>query len=165
MVYQNTEEVKSAITVVITECQKPSAAGPDDIRLILHTLDRLAIFIESSKADFDEGSDDDDDLIPDSTYDTVSKATQIRFPDWGYYNVCADISVKIAETEVLVGDAIDDIADIVGELVEVQWIFDNQTHTHALWHLSFGYRYHWREHLLNLKLYVHALSSERELTD
>jgi hypothetical protein len=44
----------------------------------------------------------------------------------GYYNCVIDVSKNISNTGFSLGDAIDDIADIVGDLEEVLWCFKHR---------------------------------------
>jgi hypothetical protein len=50
----------------------------------------------------------------------------------------------------MVGDAIDDLADIAADLEEVVWADD------AHWHYKFLFEVHWGMHLRELALYLHA---------
>ncbi|HUE79504.1 MAG TPA: DUF5063 domain-containing protein [Sphingomicrobium sp.] len=77
-----------------------------------------------------------------------------RFPDYGYYAV-ADPMKPITQ-ESLVGDAIDDLADIAGDLEEVVWRFENLGADDAHWHFRFLFEIHWGMHLRELSLYLHA---------
>lgn len=57
----------------------------------------------------------------------------------------------------MTGDAIDDLADIAGELQEVAWLWRNAGPDPALWQFHLLYRGHWGQHLHGLRLYFHAL--------
>ena len=43
----------------------------------------------------------------------------------------------------MIADAYDDIADIAGDLFQVQWCFANTSDRDALWHFGLGYDSHW----------------------
>lgn len=159
MIYNSMLELEDAIKLVIADCLKPEAATQIEIRLILKTLDKIALFIENTEVALE--NEDDDELIPGFEYQATRRQIEKRFPNWGFYNQCNDISINIADTTVIVGDAIDDIADIICELKLVLWVFENQSSNNAMWHLNFCYEHHWREHLLYLKLYEHELFNER----
>jgi len=85
-----------------------------------------------------------------------------RFPILGMYNLPERITHQIGETNWLVGDAIDDLADIIGDLQEVLWFHEKANSNDALRHFSFGYRSHWGYHAENLLWYLHALQREVE---
>ena len=76
-----------------------------------------------------------------------------RFPDYGYYAV-ANPAVALDE-KPLVGDAVDDLADIVDDLEEASWRFDHLGQDDAHWYLRLHY-FHWGRHLRELSLYLHV---------
>jgi hypothetical protein len=84
-----------------------------------------------------------------------------RFPSLGFYNVVVDVTEKLSETELAVGDAVDDLADIVDQLKAVSWCFEHTSANDALWHLWDSYVFHWGEHLRYLQLYLYC--SRRQL--
>jgi len=103
------------------------------------------------------------DIEPESwLYEERRKICSARFPLLGYYNLPEYITHQIGETNCLVGDAIDDLADILGDLQEVLWCYEKTRPKDALWHFSFGYRSHWGYHAENLLWYLHALQREVE---
>lgn len=55
-----------------------------------------------------------------------------RFPNYGYYNTPNSISYEIANTEIAVGDAIDDLIDITTELRAIFTLFQENRHEDAL---------------------------------
>ena len=66
-----------------------------------------------------------------------------------------NLSDSIENSDIIVGDAIDDICDIVGDLQEVLWCFENTSENDALWHYEINFRSHWGRHLRDLQLYLH----------
>ncbi len=77
-----------------------------------------------------------------------------RFPNYGFYNIATDISVRIGETVLGVGDAVNDLADIATDMYEVVWLWEHTMLENALWQYRWGYENHWGDHLRNLQLYV-----------
>jgi hypothetical protein len=82
-----------------------------------------------------------------------------RFPALGSYNIPRDVVRSIGETMILVGDAVDDLADIVGDLSEVSWCFERARAEDALFYLKL-YEFHWGAHASNLRWYLDALRGE-----
>ena len=78
-----------------------------------------------------------------------------RFPNLGVYAVVDPTQINI-EQSITAGDAIDDLADIVQDLEEVIWRFENVGSDDGLWHFKSLYRMHWGRHLRELSLYLHA---------
>lgn len=119
--------------------------------LIAH-LDRLALAVANSNYVFDETDYPD---APDSNYKETYEKVSKRFPMLGYYNCVIDVSINISSTDFSLGDAIDDIADIVGDLERVLWCFKNTSENDALWNLHNNFNIHWGRHLRDLQLYLH----------
>jgi hypothetical protein len=77
-----------------------------------------------------------------------------RFPNYGYYNVAEDVTQKIGESKATVGDSIDDIADIAGDLYETKWRWENNSPEDGLWFFSNNFQSHWSKHLRELQIYL-----------
>lgn len=56
------------------------------------------------------------------------------------------------------GEGRDDISDIVLDLKEVLWYFENTSKDNALWYFENSYKSHWGRHLRELQLYLHDKS-------
>ena len=89
-------------------------------------------------------------------YQAVYAEIGRRFPELGLYP-SAD-PLDLAATEILVGDAVDDAADIAVDLAEALWLWDNIGAADAHWELRFGFDHHWGQHLVDLRRYLHALA-------
>ncbi len=78
------------------------------------------------------------------------------FPDFGFYPIIPPLSDVRSTPDV--GDAIDDLADIWKEMVEVKQLWDAGLTSAAGIQFKLGYEYHWgRHHLHPLRNYVNAL--------
>jgi hypothetical protein len=87
------------------------------------------------------------------SYDDLRSTVVVSFPSFGMYrNSTPD---EDFEQESTVGDAVDDLADIVGELHEVAWRWQNTSERDAERHFRFGFESHWGRHLRDLQSYVH----------
>jgi len=125
-----------------------------DLEELIRLLDKLAFATHFIKANFDEKEYPD---APENNYEEIYKKISKRFPALGYYNIAGNISDRISECDLQVGDAIDDITDIVGDLKEVLWCFDNTSESDALWRYVNGFKMHWGRHLRELQLYLYDL--------
>ena len=120
-------------------------------------LDELAFRVGRVAAD---PSDEDAELeaVVDS-YDVVRKRVSSRFPDFGFYNKASDVTSSVGEADCIVGDAIDDLADIYRDLAEFSWLWSNSTTQEAIWALKFSFDTHWERHLRELQIYLLARRS------
>jgi hypothetical protein len=139
---------------VLSVVDDTSRSDLDAIEALESALDALVGCVHGIQFKFDESDHPEPPANDsDSTYKRVSK----RFPTFGYYNTPLDVSEKVAETELAVGDAVSDVAEICDDLQEILWRFENTSEADALFHFQLGYRSHWGRHLRELQLYVHDL--------
>ncbi|WP_435274602.1 DUF5063 domain-containing protein [Psychrobium sp. nBUS_13] len=103
--------------------------------------------------EFDEN---DYPSAPPSKYQEIRNKVESKFPELGmYHSASYDKNLLISNETVAVGDAVDDIADIVGDLIEIEWYFGNTSDADALWHLETSYRSHWGNDLREVQLYLY----------
>ena len=122
----------------------------DDLELLSTWLDRLSAHYEHISFVFDETDYPD---CPDQNYQSLRDLVSSKFPSLGYYYVATPIE-PTNDAEVTIGDAVDDVADILRDLVEVQWYFENTSVEYALWHYENSYKFHWSRHLRDLQSYL-----------
>src|SRR3546814_14547549 len=75
------------------------------------------------------------------------------FPELGLYG-WSELEVQRGG-EVMVGDAIDDLADIYAELRGVAWLSAYSRTADVVWQFRNGFQTHWGRHLLDLRSYLH----------
>ncbi|MCW1987697.1 UNVERIFIED_ORG: hypothetical protein M2348_003447 [Sphingomonas sp. R1F5B] len=91
---------------------------------------------------------------PEGDWQALYKEVGERFPDYGHYTVASPL--EAVEGACMIGDAIDDLADITKDLREVLWRGNNFGPDEATWHFRFAYETHWGRHARELALYLHA---------
>jgi hypothetical protein len=89
---------------------------------------------------------------PHGDYQALYRRIGARFPTLGYY---ATVYSSKLPGEALVGDAIDDLADLVLDLSDVAWLWDKAWPDAACWYFHLHYRAHWGRHLHQLRLHLH----------
>ena len=99
--------------------------------------------------------------VPENDYPAIRKAAESTFTNWGFYNVAAEITQNVGQCEIHVGDAIDDVTDIINDLKMVYWSYQNEAEEIAIWHLLDSFNNHWRAHMRSLQFYVHCLETEQ----
>ncbi len=122
-----------------------------DLEMLSVWLDRLAADQETISFKFDETEYPDSPTIQ---YHELRSIITQRFPTLGPYNVTSPDSDRLGTRKVEVGDAVDDLVDIVHELADARWYFENTSVANALWHLENGFRMHWGRHLRDLQSYL-----------
>lgn len=123
-------------------------APPGD-RELAHALDLLAVACH----DLPEGHVALDGTDPPRRdYDELYKQLCRRFPTLGLYS-SADPAAELLG-KPLVGDAIDDLADIVLDMEEAVWRAENLGADDANWFIRTMY-FHWGGHMRELMLHLH----------
>ena len=148
----NRNEIKAKILDFFEVIEGGLQAEDREVKLT-RVLDELAMAVHFAEYPFDASE------FPDAVvreYGEIREIVSKNFPDLGYYNGALEIADKIAESENGVGDAIDDICDIAGDLEEVLWCWENTSVDDALWHFKFSFDSHWGKHLRDLQLYLYA---------
>lgn len=129
-----------------TEGQPPGPAelscALDELVVAVHALPRA------------EPDDPDADAPPPDQF-ALREQIAARFPNFGFYGVADPLAVPAGDA--LLGDAIDDLVDIVLDLREALWGFDNLGPNDGVWSLRFLFGAHWGRHARELSLYLHAL--------
>ncbi len=132
-----------------TQNEKPQQ---NDLNELITLLDKLALSTSTIVYKFDETNYP---APPEIDSGKIREKVEKKFPEFGFYNVVDDFVENIGDSEILVGDAIDDISDIVHDLEEVVWCFENTSKDDALWTFEFSFNSHWGKHLRDLQLYLH----------
>ncbi len=117
----------------------------------MRALDELAFAYHFSLVT--ELTDDDAQVEPPGYPEGLYHAVAERFPDLGLYAVSNPTELKAQE--LMVGDAVDDLADIVRDLQEVIWRAENQSEQGARWYFRLLFQIHWGRHLRELSWYLH----------
>jgi hypothetical protein len=81
---------------------------------------------------------------------------QTAFPELGYYNT-ADMRSVDPEQKAMIGDAADDLADILRDLDDVLWREANEGVVAAIWQGRESYETHFGAHLADLRAYLYRL--------
>ncbi len=112
------------------------------------TLKQMLVAIYTEYLSAEVVFEDNAAEAPDVDYKAIRRNVESNFPKFGFYNtVLEDESIGI-------GDAIDDLTDIIKDLLTVQWYFENTTETNALWHFKFLMQSHSEQHLVDLLKYL-----------
>jgi hypothetical protein len=128
------KEIRSAIDDFIDLLENGLNNEQANIRALELSLDRLALVYHLADGVFEDCDFD----APSQDYDSLRQLAVARFPKFGYYNLPKNVTEKIGKTELLTGDALDDIADITRDLYEVLWYWENESEKVALWQFCFG---------------------------
>jgi hypothetical protein len=149
----NRDDIQNAVLEYLDLIENGKASVAENLQALELVLDKLALAHNFIDFQFDKA---DHPEAPREDYNRLRQLAERRFPDFGHYNMPDCITDKIAESGIVVGDAIDDVADIARDMHEIRWCWEHNSPDDALWHFQFGYESHWGEHLRSLQLYILA---------
>lgn len=114
-------------------------------------LDSLALAYHETPA----GDPTEEDVEPPARdYQATYQSLKTQLPSLGLYAMVFD--PRELDAEPMLGDALDDVADIIGDLSEVVWRFESVSADDAHWHFRFLFEVHWGRHLRELSFYLHT---------
>lgn len=87
-------------------------------------------------------------------YKNLRSGIEISFPELGLYHTILDTHQVTEEPKVVIGDASDDLTDIVKDLREAISLEDDNT---FLWQLHHNFNAHIKQHLINLLTYLQGM--------
>jgi len=89
-----------------------------------------------------------------SMYENIRKNISTNFKDFGFYLTIHEIENVYEEPKYLIGDAIDDLSDIILDLLEVRWRIENNSINNGYEFFKWIFSSHTQEHVLNLLRYI-----------
>ena len=145
------DEIKQTIDDFLSLVEKGHGSTKNNETNLKLLLDKLAMAQHFAAYNYDKSEYAE---APAKAYGELRKLVTARFPNFGHYNLAEDVSQKIGESSVIVGDAIDDIVDIAGELLEAKWCWERNSIEDGLWHFKNTFETHWANHLRGLQIYL-----------
>ncbi|MFC0588040.1 DUF5063 domain-containing protein [Novosphingobium aquiterrae] len=143
--------IRGAIEAYLSLIDGQAKVDLTDYSLLAVTLDRLVL--EYHITESLEPSDSDIETPEISGAEIYSRAGK-SFPELGLYP-WADVNDEPG-SKPGVADAIDDLADIARDLLEVLWYFDQNRIQDGIWQFRWGYQNHWGAHLHKLRVLLHS---------
>ena len=133
-----------------------NSSEPGSVDALPHILDGLAMSMHQFTV-VDEISEGMEQIEPEFSYtDIRGKITQ-KCPFLGMYNVVSPLSESIGEGDAVVGDSVDDLADIMLDLEKSRIMQKDMIESDASYWIRFLYLNHWERHLRQLQYYLYEL--------
>jgi hypothetical protein len=74
--------------------------------------------------------------------------------DFGFYKTVLDYNDIDNLKECGIGDAIDDLTDIINDLLEIKWRIENNSLADGFWYFELIFKEHTQQHILDLLNYM-----------
>ena len=130
---------------------KPNVESENKIDVIQKLLVGLYSEYLNLETDFD---DSDFEEEPDFDYTQIKKNVESNFPEFGWYHSVWESHKIVEDADLTTGDAIDDLSDIIKDMLQIKWQFENTSQKYAEWCFKDLMRIHSEQHLVNLLKYL-----------
>ena len=137
------EIVKYGLHPNLTVTDKEKLLERDIVKIYGLYFDIEYKFDEADFADFDKSQ------LPD-----IRQNVESNFQDYGYYKTILDINDIDNLKDNAIGDAIDDLSDIITDLLEIKWRIENNSLADGLWFFELTFYSHTQQHILDLLNYI-----------
>lgn len=145
-----TSELISTINEIVKFGIQPGLTIPGRDKLLEKNLIKIYNLYFDIHYEYDdkEYPDFDKTQFPDINYNIKS-----NFKEFGFYKTILDFK-NIDNAEIGLGDAIDDLSDIILDLLEIKWRIENNSLNDGLWFFEIIFPFHTQQHILNLINYM-----------
>jgi hypothetical protein len=87
-------------------------------------------------------------------FSNIKDNLKTNFGNFGFYKTILDINDIDNIEDSALGDATDDLLDIIKDLLEIKWRIDNNSLADGLWYFEFIFKTHTQQHILDLLNYL-----------
>ena len=91
---------------------------------------------------------------PDFNYNEIKENVKSNFLEFDWYSMVLNLNKMEPNVEIGIGDALDDLTDIIKDMLVVKWKMDNTSEMDALWEFEFSMNTHSEQHLIDLLKYL-----------
>ncbi|WP_295452061.1 hypothetical protein [uncultured Thiodictyon sp.] len=138
--------MQSAVAIAIGDFLRvfhTESASDEGLAHLIEVLDRLAWLAHGVKYEFDERD------YPEPT--PFDRRTSLVIADqW-----LRGMRQPDEKSTFMATDAIMDLSEIVDDMTEISWRFQNTSSADALFHYQLGFYSHWGHHLRSLQKSIH----------
>ena len=97
-----------------------------------------------------------------SKFLNIEENIKSNFPTIGFYNTFIDLTkVPTTESNCALGDAFDDLLDIIKDILEIKWRLENNSYDNGIWFFKFIFKKHTKQHILGLLNYLNESESQQ----
>lgn len=144
-------ELIPTINEIVKYGLQPNLTVTDKEKLLERHLVRIYDLYFDIEYKFDETH------FPDfnkSQLPNIRQNVASNFKDFGFYKTILDINDIDNLEDIAIGDAIDDLTDIITDLLEIKWRIENNSLADGLWFFQLTFYGHTQQHILDLLNYM-----------
>lgn len=145
------KELIPSINKIVKYGLQPNLTEVDKEKILERHLAKIydLYFDIAYKVDETEYPDFDKSKLPNIRQNITS-----NFKDFGFYKTILDINDIDNLQGNTIGDAIDDLSDIVTDLLEIKWRIENNSLADGLWYFQLIFQSHTQQHILDLLNFI-----------
>jgi len=130
---------------------QPNLTVADKEKLLERNLVKIYDLYFDIEYKFDETDfpDFDKSQLPD-----IRQNVESNFQNYGFYKTFLDINDIANLKDNAIGDAIDDLSDIITDLLEIKWRIENNSLADGLWFFELIFNSHTQQHIIDLLNYM-----------
>lgn len=144
LIHNINEIIKYGLNLNVNDTDKERNLEKSLVRIYNSYFDYSYEFDQSEYVDFDK-----------SQFPNVLENIKSNFPDFGFYNIHLSlIETPSSSNNQALGDAVDDLHDIIFDLLEVKWRLENNSYDDGIWFFKFIFESHTKQHIIDLLNYL-----------
>lgn len=144
-------ELIPTINEIVKYGLEPNLTTTDNEKELEKNLVKIYSLYFDIKYKFDETEYEEFDQ---TEYADIRKNVTSNFKDFGFYKTVSDIEDIDNLKENTIGDALDDLTDIIRDLLEIKWRIENNSLTDGLWFFELTFISHTQQHIIDLLKYM-----------
>jgi hypothetical protein len=152
----NMKELIPIINEIVKYGLEPDLDVSDKINDLEKNLVKIYALYFDIDDEFDEKEYADSDIME---FVNIRKNVETNFKQFGFYNTFLDIFELVEPDNQAIGDAIDDLADIIKDLLVIKWKIENNSLNDGLSFFKFIFHEHTQQHTLDLLNYMKQLEN------
>ncbi len=140
-------ELIPTINEIVKYGLEPNLTVTDKEKLLERHLVKIYDLYFDIEYKFDETDFPD---VDKSQFSNLRQNVESNFKDYGFYKTILDINNIDNLKDNTIGDAIDDLSDIIADILEIKWRIENNSLADGLWFFELIFYSHTQQHILNL---------------
>jgi hypothetical protein len=145
------KELIPTINEIVKYGLQPNLTVTNKEKLLEKDLVKIYNLYFDIKFDFDETDYPDYDKL---SLHNIRQNIETNFKDFSFYKTILDIKDIHNLQDNAIGDATDDLSDIITDLLEIKWRIENNSMADGLWFFELIFYNHTQQHIIDLLNYM-----------